>query len=89
MIVIERLIAALEIEAEKIEVHAQRLVKIAASLQNKKHRRETLKIAMEEAAKARTSRRQVESLGNHLRGGKAAFRLSFSQRPLLATRYRV
>jgi hypothetical protein len=70
MIVIERLIAALEVEAQKIEVHAQRLIKIAASLQDKKHRRETLKIAMEEAAMARTTRRQVESLRKHLRGGK-------------------
>jgi hypothetical protein len=70
MIVIERLIAALEVEAQKIEVHAQRLIKIAASLQDKKHRRETLKIAMEEAAMARTTRRQVESLRKHLRGVK-------------------
>ena len=63
---LERVIAALEIEAAMIESHAQRLLEMVPSLAGNEQRHEMLELAKEETERAEAIRRQILLLQDHL-----------------------
>jgi hypothetical protein len=63
---LERVIAALEIEAAMIESHAQRLLEMVLSLAGDEQRREMLELAAEETERAEAIKRQIRLLQDHL-----------------------
>jgi adenylylsulfate kinase-like enzyme len=63
---LERVITALEVEAEMIELHAQRLLEMVPSLAGDEQRHELLQLANEEADRAEAIKRQIRLLQDHL-----------------------
>ncbi|HEY6770544.1 MAG TPA: hypothetical protein VI386_37850 [Candidatus Sulfotelmatobacter sp.] len=63
---LERVIAALEVEAAMIESHAQRLLKMVPSLAGNEQRHEMLQLAKEETERAEAIKRQIRVLQDHL-----------------------
>ena len=63
---LERVIAALEVEAAMIESHAQRLLVMVPSLAGDEQRREMLQLAKEETERAEAIKRQICLLQDHL-----------------------
>ena len=63
---LERVIAALEVEAAMIELHAQRLLEMVPSLAGDEQRHEMLQLAKEETDRAEAIRRQIRLLQDHL-----------------------
>jgi hypothetical protein len=66
---LERVIAALEVEAIMMESHAKRLSDVVPHLPDPEQQRELVKLAREEADRAEEIRRQVRLLRDHLRTG--------------------
>jgi hypothetical protein len=63
---LERVIAALEVEAAMIESHAKRLSNIAPHLADPEQHREIVALAQEEADRAEAIRRQIRLLQDHV-----------------------
>jgi hypothetical protein len=63
---LERVIAALEVEAAMMESHAQRLLEMVPSLAGDKQRHEMLQLAKEETDRAEAIKRQIRLLQDHL-----------------------
>ena len=63
---IERVIAALEVEAAMMESHAQRLLEMVPSLAGDEQRHEMLRLAKEETDRAEAIKRQIRLLQDHL-----------------------
>ncbi len=63
---LERVIAALEVEATMIESHANKLSKIAPHLADPEQHREIMVLAKEEADRAEAIRRQIRLLRDHV-----------------------
>ena len=63
---LELVITALEVEAEMIELHAQRLLEMVPSLAGDEQRKEMLQLAEEETDRAEAIRRQIRLLQDHL-----------------------
>ena len=63
---LERVIAALEVEAAMIESHAQRLLAMVPSLAGDEQRQEMLQLAKEETDRAAAIKRQIRLLQDHL-----------------------
>jgi len=63
---LERVIAALEVEAAMIESHVQRLLEMVPSLAGNEQRHEMLELAQEEAERAEAIKRQIRLLQDHL-----------------------
>jgi hypothetical protein len=63
---LERVIAALEVEAAMIESHAQRLLETVPSLAGDEQRRELRQLAKEETERAEAIKRQIRLLQDRL-----------------------
>ncbi len=63
---LERVIAALEVEAAMMESHAQRLLEMVPSLASDEQRHEMLRLAKEETDRAEAIKRQIRLLQDHL-----------------------
>ena len=63
---LERVIAALEVEAAMIESHAQRLLEMVPSLAGDEQRHEMRQLAKEETDRAEAIKRQIRLLQDHL-----------------------
>lgn len=63
---LERVIAALEVEAAMIESHANRLFDMVPNLTDSEQQREMTTLSKEEADRAETIRRQIRLLRDHL-----------------------
>ena len=63
---LERVIAALEVEAAMIESHAKRLSNFAPHLADPEQHREIIGLAKEEADRAEAIRRQIRLLRDHV-----------------------
>jgi hypothetical protein len=63
---LERVIAALEVEAAMIESHAQRLLEMVPCLAGDEQRLEMRQLAKEETDRAEAIKRQIRVLQDHL-----------------------
>ena len=63
---LERVIAALQVDAAMIELHAQRLLEMVPSLAGDEQRHEMLQLAKEETDRAEAIKRQIRLLQDHL-----------------------
>ena len=63
---LERVIAALEVEAAMMESHAQRLLEMVPSLAGDEQRHEMMWLAKEESDRADAIKRQIRLLQDHL-----------------------
>jgi hypothetical protein len=59
---LERTIAVLEVEAEMLEAHAEKLSIMARQLADPEHQREIMKLSHEETENAEDIRRQIRQL---------------------------
>jgi uncharacterized protein YigA (DUF484 family) len=62
---LERVIAALEVEAAMIGSHAQRLLEMVPSLADNEQRHEMMELAQEETERAEAIKRQIRLLQDH------------------------
>jgi hypothetical protein len=62
---LEKMIAILEVEAKMIELHVNKLAKMATLTGDEEHRRELLELAAEEGTRAQKIRHQVCLLRDH------------------------
>ena len=63
---LERVIAALEVEAAMMESHAQRVLEMVPSVAGGEQRHEMLQLAKEETDRAEAIKRQIRLLQDHL-----------------------
>ena len=63
---LERVIAALEVEAAMMESHARRVLEMVPSLAGDEQRHEMLQLAKEETDRAEAIKRQIRLLQDHL-----------------------
>ena len=62
---LNKTIAILEVEAKMIELHVNKLAKVANETPDEEHRRELLELAAEEGKRAQKIRHQVCLLRDH------------------------